>query len=90
MSATLAAYCETVVPEQNLAGLLPRGQVGSRQWRQTIQLFLAACSTIVSVGTKLHLTPQSTHAKQVPKHVSPGPRPWVDDDIVEREPMGSS
>jgi phage terminase small subunit len=80
--AVLVAYCETAALERNLAGMLAQIETGSRQWRQMIRLYLETVSALISVATKLRLTPQSSRREQTAKLGSLGSRPWADDDSL--------
>jgi hypothetical protein len=58
--AVLVAYVQTIAIERQVASMLGQAEVGSKPWRQLIQLYLGVCVTLISTATKLRITPRST------------------------------
>jgi hypothetical protein len=74
--AILTAYCQTVVAERQIAAMLSQCGTEDARYPELVRLYTSVVGTLISVGTKLRLTPQSSRDSRHTKHVAPGPRPW--------------
>jgi hypothetical protein len=82
--AILAAYCQTAVTERQIAAALGEYATTDDRWLELVRLH---CNVTSSIGTKLRMTPQSTHNKRATKHVSlVGTPPWLDNVTDEPDP----
>src|SRR5262249_13583658 len=76
--AVLACYCQTVLTQRQLAGLLGACDVRDERWAELIRLHVAVVGSLISVATKLRLTPQSSRDSTKLAPIVGG-RPWEDD-----------
>ena len=74
--AILTAYCQTVVVERQIAAMLSQCGTEDTRYPELVRLYTSVVGTLISVATKLRLTPQSSRDSRHTKHVVPGPRPW--------------
>ena len=72
----LKCYCQTVVIERQVAGMLDKCSIRSARYGELIRLYALVVGSMVSVATKLRLTPQSSRDSRNIKHVSLAPKPW--------------
>ena len=74
--AVLAAYCQTVAIERQIAAQLSKCSINDKSWPKLIRLYTSTVGTLINTATKLRLPPSTSRDSRHKKHVHPGPRPW--------------
>jgi hypothetical protein len=79
----LECYCQTVIHERHLAGMLDRYRRSAR-YNDLIRLYVLVVGCLASTATRLRMTPQSSRDSRHTKLANIAPRPW--DPRPEPEP----
>jgi phage terminase small subunit len=83
----LKCYCEQVVIERQIAAMLHTFSIHSPRYGELVRLYALVVGSLVSVATKLRLTPQSSRDSRNVKHVPLGPKPWeLTEPAEQRDP----
>jgi hypothetical protein len=83
----LKCYCQEVVIERQVAGMLCQCGIASAHYGELVRLYALVVGSLVSVATKLRLTPQSLRDSRNVKHVPLGPKPWeLTEPTEQRDP----
>jgi phage terminase small subunit len=83
----LKCYCEQVVIERQIADTLHKFSIHSPRYGELVRLYALVVGSLVSVATKLRLTPQSSRDSRNVKHVPLGPKPWeLTEPTEQRDP----